>query len=64
MAYDLVDGSVRWWVAGLPPAGKSTPVVGDGLLFLAVPDIILEPESVLADPARAAEFYAGNAASP
>ena len=28
MAYDLADGAERWWVAGLPPCGKSTPVIG------------------------------------
>ena len=42
MAYNLSDGAERWWVGGLPPSGKSTPVIGDGLLFLAAPDIILE----------------------
>src|SRR5262249_18719856 len=43
MTYNLADGAERWWVGGLPPCGKSTPVVGDGLLFFAAPDIILEP---------------------
>ena len=42
MAYNLADGAERWWVGGLPPCGKSTPVIGGGLLFLAAPDIILE----------------------
>src|SRR5215471_18676278 len=28
MAYNLADGAERWWVGGLPPCGKSTPVIG------------------------------------
>jgi outer membrane protein assembly factor BamB len=62
MAYNLADGAERWWVGGLPPCGKSTPVVGDGLLFMAAPDIILEPAAVKKDPGRAEKFYANNAA--
>jgi hypothetical protein len=42
MAYSLADGGERWWVGGLPPCGKSTPVIGGGLLFFAAPDIIME----------------------
>ncbi len=63
MAYNLADGSVRWWVGGLPPSGKTTPVIGGGLLFLAAPDIILGTGFVRTNPTQAAEFYAGNAAS-
>ncbi len=62
MAYNLADGAERWWVAGLPPCGKSTPVIGGGLLFLAAPDIIMEPAAEKRNPERAAQFYAGNAA--
>jgi outer membrane protein assembly factor BamB len=62
MAYDLADGSERWWVGGLPPSGKSTPVIGDGLLFFAAPDIILETAAERRNPDRAAQFYANNAA--
>jgi len=62
MAYNLTDGAERWWVGGLPPCGKSTPVVGEGLLFLAAPDIILEPAAIKRDPARAEQIYANNAA--
>jgi outer membrane protein assembly factor BamB len=62
MAYNLADGTERWWVGGLPPCGKSTPVIGDGLLFLAAPDIILEPESERRNPDRAEQIYANNAA--
>jgi outer membrane protein assembly factor BamB len=62
MAYNLVDGAERWWVGGLPPCGKSTPVIGDGLLFLAAPDIILEPVAEKKNPARAEQIYANNAA--
>ena len=62
MAYNLSDGAERWWVGGLPPCGKSTPVVGGGLVFLAAPDIILEPSAEKRNPDRAARFYADNAA--
>ena len=62
MAYNLADGAERWWVGGLPPSGKSTPVIGGGLLFLAAPDIILETAAERRDPDRAAQFYANNAA--
>jgi outer membrane protein assembly factor BamB len=62
MAYALADGAERWWVGGLPPSGKSTPVIGDGLLFFAAPDIILETAAERRNPDRAAQFYANNAA--
>ena len=62
MAYNLADGAERWWVGGLPPCGKSTPVIGDGLLFFAAPDIILETSAEKRNPERAAEFYAKNSA--
>jgi outer membrane protein assembly factor BamB len=62
MAYDLADGGERWWVGGLPPCGKSTPVLGEGLVFLAAPDIILEPSAEKRNPERAAQLYANNAA--
>jgi outer membrane protein assembly factor BamB len=60
MAYDLATGAERWWVAGLPPCGKSTPVIGGGLVFLAAPDIILEQAAEKRNPERAAQFYAKN----
>jgi outer membrane protein assembly factor BamB len=62
MAYNLADGAERWWVGGLPPCGKSTPVIGGGLVFLAAPDIILETSAERRNPERAAQFYANNAA--
>jgi outer membrane protein assembly factor BamB len=58
MAYDLSTGAERWWVAGLPPCGKSTPVIGGGLVFLAAPDIILEQSAEKRNPDKAAQFYA------
>ena len=61
MAYNLRDGAERWWVAGLPPCGKSTPVLGDGMVFFAAPDLILEPVAEKRTPERAAQFYANNA---
>jgi len=60
MAYNLADGAERWWVSGLPPCGKSTPVVGEGIVFFAAPDIIMEPESEKRNPERAAQMYANN----
>ena len=60
MAYDLTTGAERWWVAGLPPCGKSTPLVGGGLVFLAAPDIILEQAAEKRNPDKAAQFYAKN----
>jgi outer membrane protein assembly factor BamB len=62
MAYNLADGAERWWVGGLPPCGKSTPVLGGSLLFLAAPDIIVEPATERRNPERVAQFYANNAA--
>jgi outer membrane protein assembly factor BamB len=35
-AYALADGTPRWQVAGLPLISLSTPVLGDGLLFLTL----------------------------
>jgi len=61
MVYNLADGTERWWVAGLPPCGKSTPVIGGGLLFFAAPDIIMDPAAEKANPERAAQMYANNA---
>jgi outer membrane protein assembly factor BamB len=61
MAYALADGAERWWVAGLPPCGKSTPVIGGGMVFFAAPDIILEVEAEKRNPERAAQIYANNA---
>ncbi|HKS35918.1 MAG TPA: PQQ-binding-like beta-propeller repeat protein, partial [Verrucomicrobiae bacterium] len=60
MAYDLATGAERWWVAGLPPCGKSTPVIGGGLVFLAAPDIILEQAAEKRNPEKAAQFYSRN----
>jgi outer membrane protein assembly factor BamB len=61
MAYNLADGAERWWVGGLPPCGKSTPAVGDGLVYFAAPDIILETAFEQSNPDRAAQIYAKNA---
>jgi outer membrane protein assembly factor BamB len=61
MAYNLTDGTERWWIGGLPPCGKSTPVLGDGLVYFAAPDIILEPPFEQKNPDRAAQIYANNA---
>jgi len=60
VAYDLATGAERWWVAGLPPCGKSTPVIGGGMVFLTAPDIILEQAAEKRNPEKAAQFYARN----
>ena len=62
MAYNLADGAERWWVGGLPPCGKSTPVLGGGLLYFAAPDIIMDPEAEKRNPEQAARMYANNGA--
>jgi outer membrane protein assembly factor BamB len=61
MAYNLADGAERWWIGGLPACGKSTPVIGEGLVYFAAPDIILEPAAEKRNPERAAQIYAKNA---
>ena len=60
IAYNLADGVEHWWVAGLPPCGKSTPVIGGGLLYFNAPDIIMDPPAERANPERAAQMYANN----
>jgi outer membrane protein assembly factor BamB len=60
MVYNLADGAERWWVAGLPPCGKSTPVIGGGLLYFNAPDIIMDPPAERANPQRAAQMYENN----
>jgi outer membrane protein assembly factor BamB len=60
MAYNVSDGAERWWVGGLPPCGKSTPVAGGGMIFFAAPDIIMETEAVRRNPQRAEQIYANN----
>jgi outer membrane protein assembly factor BamB len=60
MVYNLADGAERWWIAGLPPCGKSTPVIGGGMVFFAAPDIIMDVEAEKQDPERAARVYANN----
>jgi outer membrane protein assembly factor BamB len=62
MAYDLATGAERWWVGGLPACGKSTPVIGKDLVYVAASDIILEPTAEKRNPDRAAQFYANNKA--
>ena len=61
IAYNPVDGAERWWVAGLPPCGKSTPVIGGGMVFFAASDIIMDVEAEKRNPERAAQIYANNA---
>src|SRR5579871_205500 len=60
MVYNLADGAERWWIAGLPPCGKSTPVIGGGMIYFNAPDIILERQAEQQNPDRAANLYANN----
>jgi outer membrane protein assembly factor BamB len=62
MVYNLADGTEKWWVGGLPSCGKSTPVIGGGMVFFAAPDIILEVAAEKGNPERAAQIYANNQA--
>jgi outer membrane protein assembly factor BamB len=61
IAYNPADGAERWWVVGLPPCGKSTPVIGGGMVFFAASDIIMDVEAEKRNPERAAQIYANNA---
>ena len=61
VAYDLATGKENWWVDGLPPCGKSTPVVGGGLLYLAAPDLIANEDDEQEPEVQAR--YAKNAAT-
>jgi outer membrane protein assembly factor BamB len=35
LAFDVKDGSKRWWVPGLSPEATPTPTLGEGMLFVA-----------------------------
>lgn len=60
VAYDFETGDELWWIDELPPCGKSTPVIGNGLLFFAVPDIIVEEQHEINNPEKVRDFYAKN----
>jgi outer membrane protein assembly factor BamB len=35
LAFDVKDGSKRWWIPGLSPEATPTPTLGDGMLYVA-----------------------------
>jgi outer membrane protein assembly factor BamB len=49
-AHDLRDGSERWWIDDLPWQTCSTPVVGDGVLFLSATGTQGERDNVTLPP--------------
>ncbi len=49
-AYTLRDGSERWWVGDIPQQTCSTPVIGDGVLFLSVSGSQGERDNVTLPP--------------
>ena len=61
MAYNLSDGTERWWIGGLPPCGKARPwsVAVDRTLPRRTS--FWSGEAVKRDPARAEQLYANNA---
>jgi outer membrane protein assembly factor BamB len=59
MAYDLATGAERWWVAGLPPCGKSTPVIGAVWCSWRRRTLFWN-NRLKTEPDKAAQFYAKN----
>ena len=49
-AYSLLDGTRIWWCNELPPTASSTPVIGNGQLYLAAQDSFGEPDNVVTLP--------------
>ena len=49
-AHSLRDGSERWWLGDLPRQTCATPVVGDGVLFLAASGRAGEKDNVTLPP--------------
>jgi outer membrane protein assembly factor BamB len=50
VAYNLKDGSERWWVTGMPPFPISTPVVVGDRLFASAADEFGESDNVVLPP--------------
>jgi outer membrane protein assembly factor BamB len=51
VAYNLSDGSERWWITGMPPFPISTPVVAGDRLFVSAADEFGEGDNVVQPPA-------------
>ena len=49
-AFNLKDGSERWWVNGLPMQTVATPVVADGMVFLNGTGFLGASENVMTPP--------------
>jgi outer membrane protein assembly factor BamB len=50
VAYNLKDGTERWWITGMPPFPISTPVVMDDRLFVSSADEFGESDNVVQPP--------------
>lgn len=51
VAYDLADGSERWWLTGMPPFPITTPVMTGERLVVSVADEFGEGDNVVPQPA-------------
>lgn len=51
VAYNVKDGSERWWITGMPPFPISTPVVVGDRLFVSAADEFGESDNVVQPPA-------------
>jgi outer membrane protein assembly factor BamB len=51
VAYDLSDGSERWWITGMPPFPITTPVWSGERLLVSVADEFGEGDNVVPPPA-------------
>jgi outer membrane protein assembly factor BamB len=50
VAYNLADGSERWWITGMPPFPVSTPVLAGDRLFVSAADEFGEGDNVVQPP--------------
>jgi outer membrane protein assembly factor BamB len=51
VAYNVKDGSERWWITGMPPFPISTPVVAGDRLIVSAADEFGESDNVVQPPA-------------
>jgi hypothetical protein len=42
LAYGLADGKKLWWVLGLPPQARTSPVISEDTIYVAVPSLFDE----------------------
>ena len=50
VAYNLADGTERWWITGMPPFPISTPVVVGDRLFVSAADEFGEGDNIVQPP--------------